>query len=247
MRTANQGPATERAERNARGPARPGRARRAARWAWAYVRRAPGTYVWLLVLAANTFVLQLMSEPTRHYFLVHHSTNLVELHHHPLRVLVVSALWTERPSFLSWFVLFNLFHVPVERWLGTLRWLLVVGFAHVLATLISEGVVAYGIDHGALPAHMAHTIDIGVSYGVAGAAGVLTWRVARPWRWLYLAGLLVFFTVALVRERDFTAIGHLSAALIGVSAQPFTQGRAVWDPAPAARAAFRKITALTRT
>jgi hypothetical protein len=212
----------------------PGLARQAGRAAARYVRRAPGTYVYLLILAINTFLLQHMSPRAREYFLVHHSTNLVGLHHHPVRVLIVSALWTAEPSFLLWFVVFNLFHVPVERWLGTRRWLLVVATAHVLATLISEGVVAYAVRHHEAPPHISHAIDIGVSYTVAGAVGVLTWRIARPWRWLYLGGVLVYFLLMLVADQDFTSLGHLSAALIGLSAQPLTHGFPVWNPARAA-------------
>ena len=197
-----------------------------------YLRAAPGTYIWLLILGANTFALVRMSPRFRKYFLITHSTNLAELSHHPVKVLIASALWTETPSFLFWFVVFNLFSVPVERWLGTWRWLGVVVLAHVLATLASEGAVAYLIDAGDLPYRTKHTIDIGVSYAVSGAVGVLTWYFARPLRWYYLGAATVFYLLLLGFGQNFTNLGHLTAFLIGVASYPLTigVGGGNWQP-----------------
>lgn len=189
-----------------------------------YLRSAPGNYIWLLILGANTFALVRMSPRVRKYFLITHSTNLSELSHHPIKVLIASALWTQTPSFLFWFVVFNVFSVPVERWLGTLRWLGVVALAHVLATLVSEGAVAYLIDAGDLPYRTKHTIDIGVSYAVSGAVGVLTWYFARPLRWYYLGAATAFYLMLLGLGWNFTNLGHLTAFLIGVGSYPLTIG-----------------------
>jgi len=194
------------------------------------VRSAPGTHLWLLLLAIDTFILVGMSPRARHYFLTHTSTNLVELRHHPVKVLIASAFWTETPSFLLWFALFTLILAPVERWLGTARWLLVVASAHVLATLISETAVRVGIDSGELPHSIAHTVDIGVSYGLAGGAGVLAWKFTGWWRWTYLACALGYVTAMLVAGGTFTDLGHLTALLIGLSAYPFTIGRPRANP-----------------
>jgi hypothetical protein len=214
-------------------PQRPRRrATRIAAAVFGYVRAAPGTYLWLVILGANTFALVRMSPRFRKYFLITHSTNLDELSHHPVKVLIASALWTETPSFLSWFVLFNLFHVPVERWLGTLRWLAVVAIAHIGATLISEGAVAYLIDAGDLPYRTKHTIDIGVSYALSGSVGVLTWFFARPVRWYYLGAATAFYLLLFGLSRNFTNLGHLAAFLIGVACYPFTRGvpGGEWSP-----------------
>ncbi|WP_370085588.1 rhomboid-like protein [Streptacidiphilus sp. MAP12-16] len=200
------------------------RLRRWAAWLAAYVRAAPGTYIWLLILGVNTFALVRMSPRVRKYFLVSHSTNLDELRHHPIKVLISSAFWTENPRFGIWFVIFNLFLVPVERWLGTLRWLAVVVVAHVVATLVSEGMVSILINEGALPRKTSHTIDIGVSYAVAGAVGVLTWFFARPLRWYYLGATTAFFLLLLGYYQDFTNLGHLTAFLIGLACRPITRG-----------------------
>ncbi|MFC1417287.1 rhomboid-like protein [Streptacidiphilus cavernicola] len=206
------------------GPRPPSRLRRWAAGAAGYVGSAPGTYIWLLVLGLNTFALARMSPRVRRYFLFTHSTNLDQLRHHPVKVLITSAFWTETPSFLFWFLLFNLIHVPVERRLGTWRWLAVAVTAHVGATLVSEGMVDVLINTGALPHRTAYALDIGVSYALAGSAGVLTWLVARPLRWYYLGAASAFFVLLIVTDWDFTNLGHITAFLIGVACFPVARG-----------------------
>ncbi|WP_354642318.1 rhomboid-like protein [Kitasatospora camelliae] len=204
---------------------------RALRAGWAWVRTAPGTYVWLLLLAATSVVVARMNPAGLDWFLARRSTNLDQLSSHPLRVLLVSAIWTEQAAFPFYFVVFHLFHVPAERWLGTRRWLTVALTAHVGATLISEGAVAWGVHAGRLPERMADTVDVGVSYALAGVQGVLTYRFAGRWRLVYGTGLLVFYLVPLFVSHTFTDLGHLCAVLIGLAFHRFTVGRPTWDPA----------------
>jgi hypothetical protein len=54
---------------------------------------------------------------------------------------------------------------------------------------------------------------------------VLTYRVAPPWRWGYLAVLITVFTAALIIHVNFTAVGHLSAIFIGLLFYPMARGR----------------------
>ncbi|SEN41672.1 rhomboid-like protein [Actinacidiphila rubida] len=207
-------------------------ARGALRAVAGWVRSAPGTHVWLLVLAVTTSIAAGLSPRLRLYLLHHVSTNLVELHTHPVRVLVASAFWIETPSGLLFYAaLFELVHATAERWLGTARWLFVATLAHVGATLVSQKAVFFGIRHDHLPRSLADTIDIGVSYGLAGVVGVLAYRVPRPWRWLYLLGVLGFFTSQLLRKGSFTDLGHLTAVLIGLCCH------AVTSPLPSRRPA----------
>lgn len=205
--------------------------RRPARAVAGWVRRSPGTYTWLGILALTTFALTRIDPEALDYFLGARSTNLDGLARDPLRVLISSALWTDEPNFVYYLVVFHIFHVPAERWLGTRRWLTVVATAHVGATLISQGTVWLGIHTGVIAASQAGTLDIGVSYTLAGVAGVLTYSVARPWRWIYLAGALVFLGVPLITKHTFTDVGHFSALLIGLSCHHLTKGRPTWSPA----------------
>jgi hypothetical protein len=187
------------------------------RLAAARIRSSPGTHIWLLILAVTSVIAHGMSPDLRYHLFHSVSTNLVELHRHPIRVLVASAFWIEPPSgFFFYALLFELVHATAERWLGTARWLLVAATAHIGATLVSQKAVFFGIRDDRLPSSLAHTIDIGVSYGLAGVVGVLAYRVPRPWRWGYLAAVLSFFGHPVLNDGSFTDLGHFSAVLIGL-------------------------------
>ncbi|WP_406203062.1 hypothetical protein OH807_25920 [Kitasatospora sp. NBC_01560] len=211
-------------------PEPPSPPRRLLRVVRAWIRSAPGTYVWLLILAATSFVVARIDPANLDWFLASRSTNLDHLRSDPVHVLVASALWTESSSFLLYFVLFNLFHANAERWLGTLRWLIVAATAHVLATFVSEGVVAWGIARGRLHDDLADTVDVGVSYALAGVVAVLTYHFAGRWRLLYGGGVLVFYLLPLITSRTFTDLGHFSAVLVGLGFFRFARGRPTWDP-----------------
>jgi hypothetical protein len=200
-----------------------------------YVRRAPGTCVWLGVLLVTTVVLHHVSPHAEQDFLRRRSTNLHELAEHPVRVLVVSALWTGGGSWLPYAGLYAVFHASVEHWLGTPRWLAVVAAAHVVATLVSEGVLLWAIRQGLAPHTAADAVDIGVSYALAGAAGVLTYRMRGPWRHAYAAGVLGLAVGWLVTGRSFTDLGHLLAVLVGLACRPLARCRVVGPPAGVAR------------
>ncbi|MFJ9347142.1 rhomboid-like protein [Streptomyces sp. NPDC101237] len=199
--------------------------------AWRYVRSAPGTYVWLAILFVTTVALHHMSPAFEQQFLRQRSTNIRELSDNPVRVLVASAMWIGGGHWLPYAVLYTVFHAPAERWLGTVRWLLVCVTAHVLATLISEGALLKGIHDGIAPHSAVNTLDIGVSYALAGVVAVLTYRIATPWRYGYLAVVLLVYGLPLIGSPTFTDLGHLVAALIGLACYPLVRGRGkAWNP-----------------
>jgi hypothetical protein len=201
-----------------------------------YVRSAPVTYVWLALLLVTTVLMHHMSPEFETEFLRQRSTNIHELSTNPVRVLISSALWIDGGSWLPYAVLYSLFHAPAERWLGTLRWLAVAVAAHVLATLASEGALLWAIRHGLAPESSVNTLDIGVSYALAGVIAVLTYHLAPPWRYAYLVGVLTVYGIPLVAGRTFTDLGHFTSVLIGLACYPLTRHRgATWNPADAFR------------
>ncbi|MEU5437679.1 rhomboid-like protein [Streptomyces sp. NPDC020719] len=206
-----------------------------------YVRSAPGTYLWLVVLFGTTIALHHMSPEFEEDFLRQRSTNIHALSTNPVRVLITSALWIDGGHWLPYAVLYSVFHAQAERWLGTRRWLAVVVLAHVLATYISEGALLWAVRHGVAPHHAVNTLDIGVSYALAGVEGVLVFRIAPPWRYLYLAVLLAVYAAPLATGRTFTDLGHFTAVLIGLACYPLVRGRGgpPWDPAGTVTAAGR--------
>ncbi|MFJ2631765.1 rhomboid-like protein [Streptomyces sp. NPDC087422] len=218
-------------------PSRLSRVTRAvARAAWAYIRSAPGTYIWLAILFFTTVAIHRMAPATVDDFLRLRSTNIHNLSSQPVRALVRSALWTDGGGWLPYVLLYTVFHATAERWLGTWRWLAVVLIGHVAATYISEGVLLWAIRHGHAPQSAAETLDVGVSYGLAAVEAVLTWAVTMPWRYLYGACVLLFYGLALGEGRTFTDVGHFTSVLLGLACYPLTRGRpGRIDPAAAYR------------
>ncbi|MER5989172.1 rhomboid-like protein [Streptomyces sp. NPDC001787] len=205
------------------GPARTTVARTALTAVRRWITGAPGTYLWLAVLFVTTVVMHRMSPDFEEDFLRQRSTNIHELSQNPVRVLVSSALWIDGGRWLPYAVLFTVFHATAEHWLGTLRWLGVAAAAHILATLVSEGVLAWAIRHGHAPQSALNTLDVGVSYALAGVIAVLTYRVRPPWRHVYAFAVLVFYGIPLVTGRTFTDLGHFTAVLIGLACYPLTR------------------------
>ncbi|MFC6013336.1 rhomboid-like protein [Nocardia lasii] len=199
--------------------------------AWRWIRSAPGTYLWLAALAVTTVIIDVLPPDEAREWLDHRSTNLRNLGTDPLRVLFTSAFWTDGSGWPAYAVLFTLFHANVERWLGTWRWLVVVVLAHVGATYVSQGVLLWAIHSEEAPEKAMYILDVGVSYGLAGAAAVLAYRLVTPWRWWYVLGVLAVLIPPIFLHRTFTDIGHASAAAVGFGCYPLTRGRGRrWDP-----------------
>ncbi|MEU2515185.1 rhomboid-like protein [Streptomyces syringium] len=195
-----------------------------------WVCSSPGTHIWLLIIGITSLVIAAASEGLETFLLHRTSSNIHALTKHPLQSLLISGFWIESPSsFLLYAVLFEVFHANVERWLGTLRWLVTVAVAHVAATLISQEVLLLSIQEHAVPRSMKHVVDIGVSYGLAASAGVLVYRVARPWRWACLLAVTLFFGLPLVTGgTTYTDLGHAISVAVGLSCWPLTRGHSPW-------------------
>jgi hypothetical protein len=205
--------------------------RRPAKAVWNYLRRAPGTFLWLVILTATSYVISHINPEFRDRFLRQRSTNLHELSTNPIRVLFTSALYIDGGGVWLYYLLYNVFHVPVERKLGTLRWLAVVVASHVGATYMSEGALYWEVRHGYLPHSAVFTLDIGVSYALAGVTAVLAYLIVAPWGYAFAAALTIYYGYALIAGNTFTDLGHFCAIMIGFACYPLAKGREQWDPA----------------
>lgn len=198
---------------------------------WRYLRSAPLTYSWLVVLLATTIIQHSMSVRRLRALLQKDSTNLHHLASDPIRVLIESLLWIDGKYWWPYLAVFTLFLAPAERWLGHLRWLLVGLVCHVGATYVSEGYLYWTIQEAIASPRLIDARDIGVSYFVAGIVAVLTYRIPRPWRWMYLAATVLVFAVALALRMNFTGVGHLCAVALGLACYPLARSRRVEVPA----------------
>lgn len=214
----------------------------AVRGALRELRTAPLTFGWLALLLGTTVLQHRLPPALLHRWFEADSTNLSNLAHDPIRVMITSLLWLDGAQWLPYVVLFVLISARVERWLGSWRWLTVGLLGHVVASLISEGYVGLQIQAGSVPASMEHTMDIGVSYFLATLAGVLAYRIRGGWRWVYLAAMLGLIAIAGSGDFDFTTLGHLCSLGAGLACYPIAV-RPVRRPA--ARRAKRPEWSLT--
>jgi hypothetical protein len=201
--------------------------------AWRFVAGAPLTYLWLTILLITTLIADHLTKRELHSVTVHASTNIHDLVRDPLEVLFSSLLWIDGRYWTPYLVLFSLFLAPAEHWLGQLRWLTVGLTAHILATYISEGLLAVAIQMHMKSERLVHAKDIGVSYFLVGVIAVLAYRIATPWRWGYLAILITIFVIPLIVNLNFTAIGHFSSIFIGLCFYPMARGRDAPQVTPA--------------
>jgi len=187
-----------------------------------YLAAAPGTHILLLILAVTTLVLRGVDAPTTTRILRHQSTNLFQMSRDAPRVLVLSAFLLDNGRLLSEAVLFTLVLAPVERWIGTYRWLATFAAGHVGATLATTIGIWLQVREGA-GRSLVYPVDVGVSYGLAAVAGVLVYRLRRPLAVAWLALVAVDIGWAVIGTGTFTDWGHLVAFGIGLAMGPLVR------------------------
>ena len=202
-----------------------------------YLARAPGTHVLLLIIAVTTLVLRSVDVLTATRILRHESTNLFQMSRDAPRVLLLSAFVLDQGHILVQLAQFTVFLVPLERWIGTYRWLLVFAAGHVGATLATTIGIWLQVRSGAAGRALVYPVDVGVSYGLFAAAGVVVSRLPRPAFRVCAGGLCVFLASAVVRSGTFTDWGHVVALGIGLALAPLVRPD---EPARAGRRAERR-------
>jgi hypothetical protein len=183
-----------------------------------YLRAAPGTHIYLLILLVTTATVRSLHPALATQLLRQLSTNLTQMGRSAGRVLVLSAFLLDGGRWLTQAVLFTAVYVPVERWVGTARWLLVVAAGHVGATLVTTVGIWADVRSNRGGLALSRSIDVGTSYGFYAAAGLLmfAFRSVRL-RVVYGVGLGSFLGYQMVRSHTFTDVGHVAALLIGAS------------------------------
>ncbi|HEX3591815.1 MAG TPA: rhomboid-like protein [Pseudonocardiaceae bacterium] len=149
--------------------------------------RTPFTFWYLGLLGLTTILLHFGRPEAVQRLLAMSSTDAVNLAHHPVRALFLSALWLQDAHWLAYAAIFTLVLAPLERRIGW-RWTVgVFASGHVLASLATELPVLWAVRSHLLPTVDAHLLDVGVSYGFFATAGALTLMLATPPRWWVLA------------------------------------------------------------
>ncbi|HEY3749444.1 MAG TPA: rhomboid-like protein [Pseudonocardiaceae bacterium] len=185
-------------------------------------RTTPFTFWYLGLLGLTTILLHFGRPAAVNQLIAMSSTDAVNLQHHPVQVLFLSALWLADPHWLVYAVIFTIVLAPLERRIGT-RWaVLVFASGHVLATLATELPVLWAVRTHLLPMVDAHLVDVGVSYGFFAAAGAMVLMLPTPVRW-WVLGLLNASIVAIYVGTDptttdaiVTVAGHTLSLYIGM-------------------------------
>ena len=177
------------------------------------------TLIYAAALLATNIWLETSSPQTEARVLQATSTNLAHLAHDPWFVLPASAFFTRgglAVAIAGCFVCVGLLEL-MTGWRMTLA---VAATGHVVGTLVSEGIEALRLAAGDVPDSARHLLDVGPSYVlVACAATVIAWPHADPPLRIACAVALapVFvFTAWRLPAGRVDAIGHLTAALVGV-------------------------------
>lgn len=210
----------------------PVRLRLAAAACWrgavSVVRRSPATFLLLVAISVTSLVLDLAAGHEGPRLLHHFSSNLAHFEDGRFGTLVASAFWLEDATeLLPWTLLFFLVAAPAEAWLGTGRWLIVFLAGHVGATLATLAGLWMAIELGIASKRLAHSVDVGVSYGFFAVAAVLTYHLPPRWRPWYIALLVTYPAWSAMTNHTFTDFGHLVALAIGFSLYPLARSRAV--------------------
>ena len=149
------------------------------------------------------------------------STSVDNLEHDPVLCLVVSAFLPVE-SLAAWPALIALALFGANHVLGNRRTVVVCAAAQVAGTVVSEGIVAYRVHIGALPAADRYLLDAGPSYVVAAAIVVAV--LCGPWlaRGAALADLAVLVFAghifAGLGQLQVPAVGHTTALAVGAMA-----------------------------
>jgi hypothetical protein len=162
-------------------------------------------------------VIQTRPLPVRQAWLGWASTDLVNLADHPVASMIISA-FVDDSDFLAWIGLGLIGLVAAGHTLGNLRCAVLVTVAHVVATAVSEGVLAVRIALGAVPPSERVTLDIGPSYVVVAALSAAMAYGNWPMR---IASGVAFALLAPhlfggLGRLDVGPVGHCCAIVIGL-------------------------------
>ncbi|GAA0669268.1 hypothetical protein GCM10010193_21500 [Kitasatospora atroaurantiaca] len=181
-------------------------------------RRNPFALGYLAVLLGTTLFSRFADPELVHRLQSLSSTDVHNLLHCPLPALLFSGLWVAGPVWMPYLWAFALTVAPLERRVGGWRAAAVFAAGHVLATLLSQLVVAVTVAAGRLGPEALDNLDIGVSYGVLASLGALAGLLRPRGRLLALAGAGGLIGHQLLTDQDLvTSVGHPAALLIGVS------------------------------
>ncbi len=189
--------------------------RRALADAGRTIRRADLAIAYCGVVTAVTVVLNVISEEDKQRIIAETSSNLANLRDHPVQSLLASAFVVPHLAGLVLVAMLLVVLAYAQRFIGRAAALIVGLSGHIGATIIVATALESGIFHQLVDPSVRTATDVGVSYVLASSMGFLTLFVPAGRRWLWCAGLALYWLLPGAIERSFTAAGHAAALSIG--------------------------------
>ena len=196
------------------------------------LREAPATPTWLTIVSITRLLLVLGTDSFNTRLLGAASTNLDNLSRHPARALAMSAFFVTGNRYYFVFAATCLLILgPLERRIGSRRWLIGAVAGHAGTTLL----VAAGLALMAPASDGAGAIDVGPSYAARFLVAVYACLLPGPARRLAATFLITLSLLQLIVGRSYTDWGHLSAVALGLTFAPLlvrpTRGTPLFVPA----------------
>lgn len=180
--------------------------------------RTPVTACYALILLSSDTVMALLSPDAQRGLARAASTNIAQLATEPLLVLPASAVVDASNGWI-WAPLTLLLVGGIERRLGAGRAVVVTFGAHVVATLVSEGILLVQINRHLQPRSAAHMLDVGPSYvllaALAGCLVIGSWRLRAAA--LVVGVLIVPGLLTQLPHLDMSSVGHFTALVLGAA------------------------------
>jgi hypothetical protein len=200
-------------------------ARRAPKVGIAYTAMLFGGYLWWVLQPAGQ----------RMTILADSSTDLAHLERVPWLVLPASSIWSGND--IGWWIGATLLCLgALELAHGWVAPLVTGVVAHVVGTLVSEGLIAARIAAGELGTSARHVLDVGPSYIVAScaAAVIASPRTPRGMRILCALSIVPVFVTAFDFDDagQVATTGHAVAIAVGVlmaRTRLFRNAHLPWD------------------
>lgn len=182
----------------------------------AWLRQIPLTAGYAAILLAVDVVMALLPASDKLAIARATSTNITHLAVDPLIVLPTSAL-VDLGNGWAWVPLSLLLLGGLERAVGARRALIIAFGAHVIATLLSEGMLLLQVAWHVQPRADLNVLDVGPSYlllaALSGCLVVGSWRLRVA---AAIAGVvLVPGLLGGLTSLQMSAVGHLSSLILG--------------------------------
>jgi hypothetical protein len=192
----------------------------------AAARRYAVAWTYLTCFAAVQVGYARLSPHAQASFTAWASTSVANLEHDPVGCLVVSAFVTGGSGWgaVVWLPMIAIAMFGANGAVGGWRTVLVCAAGHVVGTGVSEGIVAWRVASGALPAADRYLTDVGPSYVVVSALVVTL--LCATWGWRCLAALDMLALVFAARifagltSLNVSAVGHLTAIVTAAAITP---------------------------